>query len=202
MEFRDQKLSSTQRKSGLQPNQARASSPAISSTDHKPMTSDATLLVTAISQEEISIGASPMRRPGRISREIQATTSLGRLISTNMLPASESRERRFVLDASSSISPKRGSMIEFRSALARLGLFLDHWDTASSKVIKPHTGRQRSAALLAHMYRRGIGNAIDLKEAYAWSEVAAVEGNSTERQARDQLLYSLTFDDQGEALRR
>jgi len=52
------------------------------------------------------------------------------------------------------------------------------------------------------MYRRGIGNAIDLKEAYAWSEVAAVEGNSTERQARDQLLYSLTFDDQGEALRR
>jgi len=93
-------------------------------------------------------------------------------------------------------------MIEFRSALARLGLFLDHWDTASSKVIKPHTGRQRSAALLAHMYRRGIGNAIDLKEAYAWSEVAAVEGNSTERQARDQLLYSLTFDDQGEALRR
>jgi hypothetical protein len=42
-----------------------------------------------------------------------------------MLPASESSERRFVLDASSSISPKRGSMIEFRSALERLGLVLD-----------------------------------------------------------------------------
>src|SRR5689334_21231343 len=98
MELRDLKLSSTQRKSGLQPNQARASSPAISSTDHTPMTREATLLVTAISQEETSIGVSPMWRPGSICREIQATTSLGRLISTNMLPACESSERCFVLD--------------------------------------------------------------------------------------------------------
>src|SRR5262249_7005039 len=125
MEFRAQKLNPAQRKSGLPPNQARASSPGLSSTDHTPMTRQETLAVAAISHEDTSIGASPMRRPGRISREIQATTSLGRLISTNMLPASESSERRFVLDASSSISPKRGSMIEFRSALARLGLVLD-----------------------------------------------------------------------------
>ena len=37
--------------------------------------------------------------------------SFGRLISTSMLPANESNERRFVLDASSSKSPRRGSMI-------------------------------------------------------------------------------------------
>src|SRR5262249_26507657 len=125
MEFRDQKLSSIQRNSGRQPNQPSARSAAISSTDHTPMTSEAILLVTAINQEEISIGASPMRRPGRMRSKTQATTSLGRLISTSMLPASESSERRCVLDASSSISPRRGSMIGFRSAPARLGLVLD-----------------------------------------------------------------------------
>src|SRR5215467_6304990 len=53
MEFRDQKLSSIQRNSGRQPNQPSARSAAISSADHTPMTNEAILLVTAISQEEI-----------------------------------------------------------------------------------------------------------------------------------------------------
>src|SRR6185437_10781885 len=39
----------------------------------------------------------------------QATSSLGRLISTSMLPNSDSIERRLVLEASSSMSPRRGS---------------------------------------------------------------------------------------------
>jgi hypothetical protein len=60
-----------------------------------------------------------------MSSTTQATTSLAKLISTNMLPARESSERRWVLDASSSTSPNRGSMTELRSALARLAPVLD-----------------------------------------------------------------------------
>src|SRR6187551_2683226 len=89
------------------------------------MTSEAILLVTVISQKETSIGASPIRRPGRMSSTTQPTTSLAKLISTNMLPARESSERRWVLDASSSISPNRGSMTELRSALVRVAPVLD-----------------------------------------------------------------------------
>jgi len=55
--------------------------------------------------------------PGNPIRSVQATASLGRLISTSKLPASESNDRRFVLDASSSISPSRGSMIGFHRSL-------------------------------------------------------------------------------------
>ena len=51
--------------------------------------------------------------PGNPIRSVQATANLGRLISTSKLPASENNDRRFVLDASSSISPLRGSMIGF-----------------------------------------------------------------------------------------
>jgi hypothetical protein len=39
--------------------------------------------------------------------------SLGKLISASKLPASDSSERRLVLDASSSMSPPRGSMTGF-----------------------------------------------------------------------------------------
>jgi hypothetical protein len=46
-------------------------------------------------------------------RSIHAIASLGRLISASKLPASENNDRRLVLDASSSISPPRGSMMGF-----------------------------------------------------------------------------------------
>ena len=35
----------------------------------------------------------------------------------------------------------------------------------------------RSAMLLGQMYRVGIGTAVDQKQAYAWSEVASLEGS-------------------------
>jgi glyoxylase-like metal-dependent hydrolase (beta-lactamase superfamily II) len=69
-----------------------------------------------------------------MSSKPQATTSLAKLISTNMLPARESSERRWVLDASSSISPNRGSMTELRSALARLAPVLDAWAACYTKL--------------------------------------------------------------------
>ena len=50
---------------------------------------------------------------GNPIRSIQAMASFGRLISTSKLPASENNDRRFVLEASSSISPLRGSMMGF-----------------------------------------------------------------------------------------
>ena len=46
---------------------------------------------------------------GTTNSMVQDRISLGRLISASKLPASESSERRLVLDASSSTSPPRGS---------------------------------------------------------------------------------------------
>jgi len=66
---------------------------------------------------EATIGASPRIRPGTASNKIQAIASLGRLISPSRLPTSESSERRWVLDASSSTSPRRGSTTVFMPRL-------------------------------------------------------------------------------------
>jgi hypothetical protein len=46
-----------------------------------------------------------------MTNNTQATASLARLISASKLPASERNDRLFVLDASSSTSPARGSTI-------------------------------------------------------------------------------------------
>ena len=51
------------------------------------------------SQTAATIGARPSRRPGSTISSIQATTSFGRLISASRLPASDSSERRLVLEA-------------------------------------------------------------------------------------------------------
>ena len=100
------------------------------SSDQSPITREASLSVTMVSHSTKTIGARPSRRPGTTSSSAQATISLGRLISTSMLPASDSIERRLVLEASSSMSPRRGSMN--RSALARLRRF-----ASSSRACSP-----------------------------------------------------------------
>src|SRR5271166_3881978 len=61
-------------------------------------------------QADTMSGESPSRRHGATSISVQAVTSLGRLISERRLPASESSDRALGLDASSSMSPRRGSM--------------------------------------------------------------------------------------------
>jgi len=68
-------------------------------------------------QAEAAIGANPRIRPGTASNKVQAIASLGRLISPSRLPTSESSERRLVLDASSSMSPRRGSTTVFMVSL-------------------------------------------------------------------------------------
>ena len=58
-------------------------------------------------------GVMPSMMPGSPIRSTHAITSFGRLISASKLPASANNDRRLVLDASSSTSPSRGSMMSF-----------------------------------------------------------------------------------------
>jgi hypothetical protein len=107
----DQKLVSARRKSGRQPNQPTATAANSTTTVQKPSSGEATLSVIALNHMVVAIGTRPSRIPGTTRRRPQAMISLGRLISTSMPPASASMERFLVLEASSSMSPWRGSMI-------------------------------------------------------------------------------------------
>ncbi|HEY7301933.1 MAG TPA: tetratricopeptide repeat protein [Xanthobacteraceae bacterium] len=63
-------------------------------------------------------------------------------------------------------------------------------------------GNSRAAMLLGQMYRLGMGTAVDQKEAYAWSEVSALEGDVTARRERDASLRDLAAGDQTAAIAR
>jgi TPR repeat protein len=54
--------------------------------------------------------------------------------------------------------------------------------------------------LLGRMYRAGIGTAVDLKQAYAWSEVASLEGSEFALRERDASLHGLDVGDQQAAV--
>jgi TPR repeat protein len=58
----------------------------------------------------------------------------------------------------------------------------------------------RSAMLLGQMYRAGIGTAVDQKQAYAWSEVATLEGSDFAVRERESSLRNLDVDDQKAAV--
>jgi TPR repeat protein len=58
----------------------------------------------------------------------------------------------------------------------------------------------RSAMLLGQMYRAGIGTAVDQKQAYAWSEVASLEGSEFAVRERDSSLHDLDVSDQQAAV--
>ena len=81
--------------------------------DQTPITRDASLSVTLLSQSDVTSGVRPSSNPGTISSIVQMMMSFAMLISTSKLPAIDSNERCFVLEASSSISPRRGSMTGF-----------------------------------------------------------------------------------------
>src|SRR5262245_14627106 len=68
------------------------------------------LLLSASIQVTARIGARPMSRPGAATSQIQASASLGKLISASSVPVNAKSECRSGLEASSSISPPRGSM--------------------------------------------------------------------------------------------
>lgn len=54
--------------------------------------------------------------------------------------------------------------------------------------------------LLGEMYRAGIGTAVDQKQAYAWSEVASLEGDDFAVRERDSSLHDLDVGDQQAAV--
>src|SRR5262245_58077042 len=68
------------------------------------------LFLSASIQVAASIGARPMSRPGAATSQVQARASLGKLISASSVPVNAKSECRSGLEASSSISPPRGSM--------------------------------------------------------------------------------------------
>src|SRR6266540_5930511 len=82
-----------------------------------PASADASLLESLLNQIAATIGAIPSTNPGMTTRRVKATANFGRLISASRLPASDSSERRLVLDASSSMSPRRGSMAGLKQLL-------------------------------------------------------------------------------------
>jgi TPR repeat protein len=61
-------------------------------------------------------------------------------------------------------------------------------------------GDPRSAMLLGQMYRVGPGIPKDLKLAYAWSEVASLEGSEFAKRERDDSLRDLSVSDQDAAV--
>jgi TPR repeat protein len=63
-------------------------------------------------------------------------------------------------------------------------------------------GNARAAMLLGQMYRIGLGVTADRKEAYAWSEVARLEGNTFAERERNASLRDLSPDDQQAAIAR
>ena len=56
--------------------------------------------------------------------------------------------------------------------------------------------------LLGQMYRVGVGMKADPTEAYAWSEVATLEGNVFAERERNASFHDLSADDQKTAITR
>src|SRR3984893_5753584 len=141
-ELSDLKLCSAIRKTRRPPNQPTAARTAITINDQTPASDDVNSSNTLLNQIEATIGATPSNKAGRITSEIQAVANFVMLISANREPSSESSERRFELDASSSMSPRRGSIAGFKRRL---------WTRATSQSPLPHTllrGKSRHVSLL------------------------------------------------------
>ena len=61
-------------------------------------------------------------------------------------------------------------------------------------------GKPRAAMLLGQMYHDGIGMPVEQTQAYAWSEVATLEGSVFAQQDRDASFHDLSEADQKTAL--
>ncbi len=65
-----------------------------------------------------------------------------------------------------------------------------------------YQGEPRAAMLLGQIYGTGIGLPLDPIKAYAWSEVATIEGNMFAKRERDALLHTLDVGEQKVAVAR
>src|SRR5882757_3944238 len=109
-EFSDQKARSARRNRGRHPNQPTPTTIARSTSDPYPMATELIVPIIVENQAEAAIGAAPSSNPGISSSSTQEIISLGRLISVSSVPASDSIDLFLVLEASSSRSPRLGSI--------------------------------------------------------------------------------------------
>jgi TPR repeat protein len=65
-----------------------------------------------------------------------------------------------------------------------------------------YRGNPRAAMLLGRMYRLGLGVVADPIAAYAWLEVAVLEGSTFAKRERDASLHDLSVQDQKVAIAR
>src|SRR5262245_30653121 len=139
-ELSDQKLFSANRNSRRPPNQPTTMTIASRTAGQKPAIAAARLLESLPSQIAATIGATPSIKPGTTINRVNAIRSFGRLISASRLPNSDNIERRLVLEASSSMSPRRGSMAGVKRLLRRSAA--DYCPTKASDRLQQHARSQ------------------------------------------------------------
>ncbi len=65
-----------------------------------------------------------------------------------------------------------------------------------------YQGEADAAMLIGRMYATGVGTTPDPVKAYAWSEVATIEGDQPARKERDAALHALDLKDQQAGIAR
>jgi TPR repeat protein len=103
---------------------------------------------------------------------------------------------------------RKAAAQRFVAAKLRLGEIYLHGDLIPSDFAQTKTflnqaayqGDPSAAMLLGQMYRLGLGPPRDPKEAYAWSEVATLEGSVFAKRECDVSLRDLSVADQQAAI--
>jgi len=105
---------------------------------------------------------------------------------------------------------KKAAAQDVNAAELRLGEIYLHGDIvlpdfAQAKIYlekAAYHGGPRAAMLLGQMHHDGIGMPIDQVEAYAWSEVATLEGSAFATRERDASFHDLSEADKNSAIAR
>lgn len=105
---------------------------------------------------------------------------------------------------------KKAAAQEEVAAQLRLGEIYLHGDVVLPDFAQAKTyleraayhGNTRAAILLGQMYRAGLGMPANVTEAYAWSEVATLEGSAFAKPERDTSFHDLNSGDRQSAIDR
>jgi TPR repeat protein len=105
---------------------------------------------------------------------------------------------------------KKAAAQDVAAAELRLGEIYLHGDLVLPDFAQAKTyleraayhGGPRAAMLLGQMYRDGLGMPADQKEAYAWSEVATLEGSAFASRDRDATFHDLSATEKNTAIAR
>jgi TPR repeat protein len=105
---------------------------------------------------------------------------------------------------------KKAAAQDVAAAELRLGEIYLHGDLVLPDFAQAKTylekaayhGGPRAAMLLGQMHHDGIGMPVNQVEAYAWSEVATIEGSAFATRERDASFHGLSEADQKSAIAR